>query len=57
MYIELEDYECDGCRADRCGISGCGSCPENSARIREWKRKYGERAGGTNIGGIGLILD
>lgn len=51
-YIDLENYECDGCRADQLGITNCGSCPENSNRIREWKRKYQNSNHETNIGGI-----
>lgn len=30
-----ENYECEGCRADRLGIMGCGSCPRNDERLRE----------------------
>ena len=53
-YVELENYECDGCCADRFGIMGCGSCPRNDSRIREWRNKYGDNSFGysTNVGGI-----
>lgn len=53
-YVALEDYECDGCRADRLGIMGCGSCPCNDERKREWERKYGNHSTGheVNVGGI-----
>lgn len=38
----LENYECDGCRADgfTASSSGCHVCPYNEERIREYKRKY-----------------
>jgi hypothetical protein len=39
--VQLEDYECDGCRNDGNIHMGCGDCPHNSDRIREWERKYG----------------
>lgn len=53
-YVELENYECEDCRADRFGIMGCGSCPHNSHRISEWRDKYDSRSSGysVNVGGI-----
>ena len=36
----VENYECDGCRADRYGLIGCGDCPHNKERIAEYNRKY-----------------
>lgn len=36
--VELENYECDGCRNDR----GCGECPHNNERRNEYKRKLRE---------------
>lgn len=35
-YVELEDYECDGCKND----GRCGGCPSNDERINEWHKKY-----------------
>lgn len=36
----VENYECDGCRNDGFVHMGCGDCPHNDARIREYRRKY-----------------
>ena len=36
----VENYECDGCRNDGFVHMGCGDCPHNSDRIREYNRKY-----------------
>lgn len=36
----VENYECDGCRADGFTDFNCGVCPHNSERIREYHRKY-----------------
>ena len=37
----VENYECDGCRADTTFTGfNCGVCPHNSDRIREYNRKY-----------------
>lgn len=37
----VENYECDGCRADRTFTDfNCSVCPHNSDRIREYNRKY-----------------
>lgn len=47
----LEDYECDGCRSDR----GCGECPYNSDRIREWNRKK-EKENPLRVNGYGINI-
>ena len=36
----VENYECEGCRNDGFVHMGCGDCPHNDARIREYRRKY-----------------
>jgi hypothetical protein len=36
----LEDYECDGCNNDGFVHMGCGDCPWNFKRMREYDRKY-----------------
>ena len=36
----VENYECDGCRNDGFTHMGCGDCPHNEERIREYERKY-----------------
>lgn len=33
----VENYECEGCRSN---AMGCGECPHNEDRIREYNRKY-----------------
>lgn len=36
----VENYKCDGCRADGFTDFNCGVCPHNAERIREYNRKY-----------------
>lgn len=37
----VENYECDGCRADKTFTDfNCGVCPRNVDRVREYNRKY-----------------
>jgi hypothetical protein len=36
----VESYSCDGCHNDGFSHMGCGDCPNNDERVREYNRKY-----------------
>jgi hypothetical protein len=36
----VENYSCEYCHNDGFSHMGCGDCPSNSERIREYNRKY-----------------